>query len=215
MKKLLCFILATASLMPLVSIAQEMNPVVLPTPRMYGGKPLMEVLKNRQTTREYGDKKLSDQVLSNLLWAADGINRPDSKKRTAPSAMNYQETDVYVCTADGVYLYDALNNSLIPQLKEDIRAMTGKQDFVKTAPVNIVLVADYARMTKSDEATKEMYGMADAAYVSENIYLFCGSEGLVTGVRAMIDKEALSKAMNLRPEQHIMLAHSVGYAVTK
>jgi nitroreductase len=189
--------------------------ITLPTPHTDGGMPLMKALKNRQTSREFEDRKLSDQQLSDLLWAACGINRPESKKRTAPSAMNYQEIDVYVSTAQGLYLYNAEKNILTGILKEDIRAKTGIQEFVKTAGANLIFVADYSRMTKSDEKTKEAYAMADAAFISENVYLFCASEGLATGVRAYIDKEMLGKVMKLGPDQHIMLGQAVGYPKEK
>jgi SagB-type dehydrogenase family enzyme len=215
MKKIILTFFVISILLPVTVLCQDLKPVQLPAPRTDGGMPLMQALKNRQTTREYSDKKLNDQMLSDLLWAADGINRPELKKRTAPSAMNYQEIDIYISTADGLFLYNAEQHGLIQLSKEDIRAKTGKQDFVKTAPVNLVLVADYTKMSRSDEATKDIYAMADAAYISQNIYLFCASEGLATGVRANVDKEVLSKAMNLRPEQHIMLGQSVGYFVAK
>ena len=175
----------------------------------------MKALKNRQTSREFADKKLSDQQLSDMLWAACGINRPDVKKRTAPSAMNYQEIDVYISTAQGLYLYNPEKNNLTEILKEDIREKTGIQEFVKTAPVNLIFVADYSRMTKSDEKSKDAYAMADAAFISENVYLFCASEGLATGVRAYIDKEMLEKIMRLNPDQHIMLGQAVGYPKEK
>jgi len=172
-------------------------------------------LKLRQTSREFSAKNISQQQLSNLLWAACGVNRPDLKKRTAPSAMNYQEIDVYVSTAEGLYLYNAEKQNLTEILKGDIRAKTGIQEFVKTAPVNLIYVADYAKMAKADEKTKEGYSMADAAFISENVYLFCASEGLATGVRAWIDKEALAGTMKLAPAQHIVLAQAVGYPKEK
>jgi len=190
------------------------NIIILPPPHMDGGMPLMKALKNRQTSREFMDKKLSEQQLADLLWAACGINRPDVKKRTAPSAMNYQEIDVYISTAQGLYLYNPEKNNLTEILKDDIRDKTGIQEFVKTAPVNLIFVADYSRMTKSDEKTKETYAMADAAFISENVYLFCASEGFATGVRAGIDKEMLGKIMKLNPNQHIMLGQAVGFPIS-
>lgn len=184
-------------------------------PQTDGGMPLMKALKNRKTSRAFAGKDLSAQQLSNLLWAACGINRPDEKKRTAPSAMNYQEIDVYVSTAKGLFLYNPEKHNLAEILKEDIRAKTGKQDFVKTAPLTLVYVADYSKMARSDEKTKEGYAMADASFISENVYLFCASEGLATGVRAMIDKDALGKAMKLKPDQVIILAQSIGFPAEK
>ena len=189
---------------------EAVKPISLPKPQTEGGKPLMQALKDRQTSRSFSSEKLPEQMLSNLLWAADGVNRADGK-RTAPTAMNRQEIDVYVATADGLYLYDAKANALQPVVEKDIRALTGKQPFVKDAPVCLVFVADYARMGDGSEADKAVYSAADAGFVSQNVYLFCASEGLATGVRAMIAKDELAPAMKLRPDQKIILAQCVGY----
>jgi SagB-type dehydrogenase family enzyme len=218
MKKILLSFLATilficTSLIADKVVAQDVT-LLLP-PQTDGGMPLMKALKNRKTSREFSGKDISSQQLSNLLWAACGINRPDEKKRTAPSAMNYQEVDVYIATAKGLFLYNPEKHNLSEILKDDIRDKTGKQDFVKTAPLTIVYVADYSKMAKADEKTKDSYAMADAAFISENVYLFCASEGLVTGVRAWIDKDVLSKAMKLKPNQQIVLAQCVGFPPEK
>jgi SagB-type dehydrogenase family enzyme len=183
----------------------------LPPPQMEGGKPLMQVLKERQTIRDFSPEKLPPQVLSNLLWAAFGINRPESGKRTAPSAVNWQEIDVYVALEEGLFLYDAKANELKPVLAQDIRGDTGPQPFVAGAPVNLVFVADYTRMGRTDEDLKEFYSACDTGYISQNVYLYCASEGLATVVRGYVDKESLAKAMNLRPEQKVVLAQTVGY----
>jgi len=194
-----------------LSSAEELKQILLPKPELEGGRPLMQVLKDRHSTREFGTEKLSMQVLSNLLWAAAGINRPESGKRTAPSAVNWQETDVYVATADGLYLYDAKTNSLKQILAQDIRAMTGTQSYVKEAPVNLVYVADFSRMGKTTDEEKVLYSAAGTGFISQNVYLFCASAGLATVVRASIDRSALAKIMKLRPEQRIILAQSIGY----
>jgi nitroreductase len=191
--------------------AQEMKVINLPTPRTEGGMPLMEALKNRKTAREFSTGKLTDQMISNLLWAAWGINRPEQKRRTAPSSMNYQEIDVYVAKTDGLFIYNAEKNQLVQVLKADVRDKTGVQEFVKVAPISLVYVADFTRMAKQDDRAKELNAMADAAFISENVYLFCASEGLATGVRGWIDKDLCAKAMNLSASQHIMLAQSVGF----
>ncbi len=193
------------------SFCQEIAKIKLPPPQLEGGKPLMECLKNRQSQREFSPESLPLQVLSNLLWAAYGINRPESGKRTAPSAVNWQNIDLYVATADGLFLYEAKDHSLIQILKEDIRALTGTQDFVKMAPVNLVYVGDYARIPRGTDEDKRFYSGAHAAFIAQNVYLFCASEGLATVVRASINREELAKAMKLRPEQKIMLAQTVGY----
>jgi nitroreductase len=184
---------------------------VLPKPQTTGGMPLMEALSKRQTSREFSDKKLPDQVLSNLLWAGWGINRTEGKKRTAPSSMNKQEMDIYVIMSDATYLYDAENNSLKKVVDGDLRALAGKQAFVATAPVTLVFVADYGKMGDGTDQVKEVTSNTDAAFISQNVYLYCASENLSTGVRAYIDKEALHTAMKLMPNQHITLAQSVGY----
>jgi SagB-type dehydrogenase family enzyme len=171
----------------------------------------MQVLKDRSSSRSFGSDKLPLQVLSNLLWAASGVNRPDSGKRTAPSAVNWQELDIYVATAEGLYLYDAKSHRLNPILSEDIRALTGRQPFVREAPVNLVYVADFLRMGRGTNEEKEFYSATDTGFIAQNVYLFCSSEGLATVVRASIDRPALAKVMKLRPGQKITLAQSVGY----
>jgi SagB-type dehydrogenase family enzyme len=191
--------------------AEEMKAIKLPAPQMTGGMPLMEALKARQTIRDYTAEKLSPQVLSNLLWAAFGINRPDSGKRTAPSAVNWQEIDIYVALEEGLYLYDAKTNELKPILAQDIRGATGPQPFVAGAPVNLVFVADYTRMGKADDVAKDTYSACDTGFISQNVYLYCASAGLGTVVRGYVDKEALAKTMNLLPTQKVVLAQTIGY----
>jgi SagB-type dehydrogenase family enzyme len=192
------------------ALAQELQPIDLPKPDMEGGKPLMRVLKARQSGREFSPEELPPQVLSNLLWAAWGINRPDGH-RTAPSASNRQEIEIYVATADGLYLYDAKSHRLQPVLAKDVRAATGRQPFVGQAPLNLVYVADYSKMGKGSDEDKNLYSAADTGFISQNVYLYCASEGLVTVVRGMVDRPALAKVMNLRPDQRIMLSQTVGY----
>ncbi len=190
--------------------AYPQEPLKLPPPQTEGGKPLMQVLKARKSSREFGTEKLPPQVLSNLLWAACGINRPDGH-RTAPSASNKQEIDVYVASADGLFLYDHVGNQLKPVLSEDIRALTGSQPFVKDAAINLIYVADLTKAGRKDAAAIELYSGANTAFISQNVYLFCASEGLATVVRASVDRPALAKAMKLRDDQKIVLAQSVGY----
>jgi len=196
---------------PLLASLQESKVIKLPAPDLSGGKPLMQCLKLRQSSREFSPEKLPLPVLSNLLWAAYGINRPESGKRTVPSAVNWQNIDLYVATADGLFLYEAKEHALLQVLDQDIRALTGTQDFVKIAPVNLIYVGDYARIPRGTDEDKRFYSAAHTGFISQNVYLFCASEGLATVVRAMINREELAKAMKLRPEQHIMLAQSVGY----
>ncbi len=194
---------------PLFVFAQE--PVRLPQPQMEGGKPLMQVLQERRSTREFSSEKLSMQTLSDLLWAAFGINRPESGKRTAPSAMNRQEIDIYVALDDGLYLYDAKTHSLLPVLTRDIRALTGTQEYVGEAPLNLVYVADFSKMGDGPEENKIFYSAANTGFIGQNVYLYCASAGLGTVIRGMVGKQELAKAMNLRAEQKIVLAQTVGY----
>jgi SagB-type dehydrogenase family enzyme len=196
---------------PAVGAAQDLKPIQMAPPSQEGGKPLMQALKERATSRSFSAEPLPDRILSNLMWAAFGVNRPESGRRTAPSAQNAQEIDVYVVMANGTYVYDAKAHALTPVVGDDLRALTGRQSFAKDAPVTLVFVADYARMGKASPEDRDLYAAADAGYISQNVYLFCASEGLATGVRASIDRPALAKAMKLRPEQKIMLAQSVGY----
>jgi SagB-type dehydrogenase family enzyme len=205
--------LALVALLAQAIVAQVQGQQVLqlPKPQMEGGRPLMEVLKDRKSSREFSSKKLPMEVLSNLLWAADGVNRPESGKRTAPSAMNWQEIDIYVATADGLYLYDAKPHALKLILAQDIRADTGGQAFVKEAPVNLVYVADSSKMSRASEDDRRLYSAAATGFISQNVYLFCASEGLATVVRGSVNKAALAKKMGLRPDQQIVLAQTVGY----
>jgi SagB-type dehydrogenase family enzyme len=196
---------------PALVLAQELKPIKLLAPQTSVGRPLMQVLKERKSSREFSSKELPLQVLSNMLWAASGVNRTDSGKRTAPSAVNWQEIDVYVATAHGLYLYDAKAHTLQPVLAEDVRAMTGLQSYVQEAPVNLIYVADQARMGERTSDEKTFYSAADTGFISQNVYLYCASEGLATVVRGLIDRPALEKAMKLRPDQKVILAQSVGY----
>lgn len=206
---LLCFVALLIS--PAWLAAQELKPIDLPSPQTDGGLPLMQALKARHTTREFKAEKLPPQVLANLLWAAFGINRPDIGKRTAPSARNWQEIDLYVATAEGLYVYDAKGNRLNPVLAEDVRAATGTQDFVKSAPLNLVYVADLAKTGNANAEAQTLFTAMDAGFIAQNVYLFCASEGLVTVVRGSVDRTALAKVMKLRPNQRIIAAQTVGY----
>jgi len=210
---LIAFILICAGLAgPLSLSAEEAQKVVqLPPPQTDAGKPLMQVLKNRHSTRDFAPQKLSLQTLSNLLWAADGINRPDSGKRTAPTAMNWQEIDIYVTLAEGVYLYDHKAHALKLVLAEDLRGKTGLQPFVKDAPLNLVYVADLSRMPNVEDADRTLYSAVDTGFIAENVYLYCASEGLNVVVRGLVDRPTLAGALKLKPYQKIVLAQTVGY----
>lgn len=207
----ICLALSVVFLFSLGIYAEELKPVQLPTPEMEGGRPLMEVLKDRHSSRDFSSENLSSQQISNLLWAAWGINRPETGKRTAPSARGYHEIEVYVALADGLYLYDAKANRLEPISSKDLRGATGLQPFVKEAPVNLVYVANYSRMGSYSPQQKDFYSACNTGFIAENVYLYCASAGLATVVRGWMDKPALAKEMRLGPDQKIILAQSVGY----
>jgi SagB-type dehydrogenase family enzyme len=193
------------------TFAEELKAIQLPKPQVDGGRPLMQVLKDRKSSREFNPEKLPLQVLSNLLWAASGVNRPESGRRTAPTAANWQEIDIYLAMAEGLYLYDAKSHLLKPVLAEDIRALAGRQPFVKDAPLNLIYVADFSRISRGTSEEKDFFSAADTGFIAQNVYLFCASEGLATVVRANIDKPTLAKRMKLGPDQRITLSQTVGY----
>lgn len=190
-------------------VCQAAEPIKLPAPQMDGGKPLMQALKDRMTARAFGEEKLSMQTLSNLLWAAFGISRADGR-RTAPSAKNWQEIDIYVATSDGFYLWNPRENALDAITTGDHRALVGTQPYAKEAPVNLIYVADYSKVEGGGMDQGVLVG-ADTGFISQNVYLFCSSEGLATVVRASIDRDALGKELKLKPQQKIILAQSIGY----
>lgn len=202
--------LAFCASLLLPAFGQEMKPIQLPEPKLDQSKSLAQALKDRKTSREFAAGSLPLQTVSNLLWAACGINRPDGGKRTAPSAYNRQEIDIYVATADGVYIYDPKGNVLNPVVAKDLRALTGTQSYFKDAAVNLVYVADLARMNEAPEGDKMYLTSANTGFIAENVYLYCASAGLATVFRAGIDKPKLGEAIKLRPEQRITFAQTVG-----
>lgn len=205
-----CFVLSLPA-SPLCAQTADIEEIKLPAPQTEGGRPLMQALKDRQSTRAFSYKELSRQVLSDLLWAAAGVNRPQSGKRTAPSARNMQEIDIYVARADGLYLYDAAGHGLVPVVLRDIRPLAGRQGFVGAAPAVLIYVADHARMSGTTAEEKEFYGAVDTGFISQNVYLYCASQNLATVVLASVDKLDLGKAMELRSAQEIILTQPVGY----
>jgi SagB-type dehydrogenase family enzyme len=204
------FMLTIIFVYPVVVSAQEIKAIKLLAVETWAGKSLMQALKERKTSREFSNKQLPLQVISDLLWAASGINRKESNGRTAPTAMDCQEIDVYVAMESGLYLYEPVKNMLIQITAQDIRAATGKQEFVKDAPVNLIYVVDLSKAIKMG-AQVEFYAACDTGFISQNVYLYCASAGLSTVVRGWFDQAELAKAMKLKPNQKIMLAQTVGY----
>lgn len=191
--------------------AQELADIPLPAPRMTGGKPLMEALAQRQTTRTFSGEKLPLQLMSDLLWAAAGINRADAGKRTAPSARNWQEVEVWVVLEEGAYVYNAGENKLEAAVAGDLRKLTGSQEFAASAPLNLVYVADTSKMTGSSPEDRPLYTGVDTGFISQNVYLFCASEGLATVVRGSVDRDALGQALRLPENKLVTFAQTVGY----
>ncbi len=189
--------------------------IILPVPHKSGGKPLMDALNERQSGRSFADNDLSLQQLSDLLWAAWGINRTADGKRTAPSSHNRQEMDVYVALKTGLFLYDAGGNLLKQIHNRDIRALTGTQDFPAAAPVNLVFVADLAKrgLKEGQQITDTdlLSSWANTGFMAQNVYLWCASEGLSCVIRAMVPRDKLAPEMGLRPLQAIILAQTVGF----
>lgn len=193
MKKL--FLLAGLFL----ALGASAQDITLPKPVTTGGMPLMEALSKRSSSREFSSAELDNQTLSNLLWAAWGFNRSD--KRTAPSANDKQELSLYVVLKSGAYLYDAKANKLIQKVKGDVRKQMGKQDFVATAPLNIVFVED---------KSKQGAGATDCGFISQNIYLFCASENLATVVRGWFEAEVVKNALKLEGNMQPILTQTIG-----
>lgn len=194
------------------SIAEEV--IKLPDPQKDGGMPLMKALSLRKSQRgNFGPAvKLTTQQMSNMLWAADGINRPGTNHRTAPSAADWQNIDIYVTTADGYYLYDPQAHALKVLGKKDIRSVAGSQDFVPGAPVNLIYVADYEKAKFGGQSMKdvaETWSFANTGFIAQNVYLWCASENLACIVRAFADKDVIKKTLKLRPEQHFILAQTI------
>jgi nitroreductase len=187
--------------------------ILLPAPDKTGGIPLMQALSERQTTRSFTIDSLTRQQLSDLFWAGFGINRPDGK-RTAPSAMNWQEIDIYVTMPGGSYVYAAESHSLKFINNKDLRKATGGQSFVADAALNIVYVADMSKRGKKegDEIKDSDLFMtySDAAFIAQNIYLYCASANLGCVVRGSVPEGNLPADLGLKPVQRIILAQTVG-----
>ncbi|MDR2962264.1 MAG: nitroreductase family protein [Bacteroidales bacterium] len=193
------------SVMTCTACAQQN--IQLPAPQTNGGLPLYDAMSKRQTSREFVNKDLSPQQLSNILWASYGFNREG--KRTVPSSQNSQEYTIYVFTSKNVYVWDESTNTLEFFRAGDQRALTGPQDFVKNASVNLVYVANYNKI-KGAEADKDVTAAVNCGFISQNVYLAAASEGLGTVVRGYVDKEKLSAYMQLPEFKKIMYAQSVG-----
>lgn len=204
----LCFLFALACSGPEKPATIGEGP--LPKPVTTGGMSVRDALAHRQTSREFDTRKLSPQMLSDLLWAAYGINREDGK-RTAPSAFDARSIDVYVALTEGFFRYDAGENSLRKVRDGDGRPLTGGQDFALIAPATLVYVSDLSRYPKGQsEEERVKWSRFDTGFIGQNVYLFCAAEGLGCVVRA-VDGDSLAVTLGLSPDQRVTLAQTVGY----
>lgn len=191
--------------------AQDLQTIKLNTPDKTRGSATMKALSDRHSDREYDSRQLSLQDLSDLLWAANGVNRADGK-RTAPTAMNRQEIDVYVIRQDGAYLYDAQAHALNPIVKGDFRGLiAGSQDFAKTAPISLLMVINLKKLGDPASEQTKLMGAVDAGNVSQNINIFCSAVGLATVPRATMDKAKLKETLKLDDAQLPIMNNPVGY----
>src|SRR5664279_1243386 len=192
-------------------LAQDLKPITLNPPDLKRGLPVMEAFSLRASNTDFSERKLSLQDLSDLLFAANGVNRKDIKKRTAPSAMNAQDIDVYVFLQEGVYLYDAIKGVLSPVVAGDQRILAaGPQESVAKAPVILLMVSDISRFNLP-EAMKLENAAKDAGIVSQNINIFCAGTGLITRPRGSMDMVKIKSILDLKDSQHPMLNNPVGY----
>jgi len=207
-------ILASAGLAIAPASAAEtarLQTVDLPQPWKTGGKPLAEAIWARRSIRAFAARPLPIEVLSNLLWSAFGINRPASGDRTAPSWRHAIESEIYVAAADGTWSYDAKKHRLTQVLTEDIRTLTGVQEFVGTASVDLVFVADGGRLEGASGSDKQLWAYTDTGFIGQNVYLFCASEGLATVFRGSVDRARLGQKLGLPPSKFVTFSQTVGY----
>jgi SagB-type dehydrogenase family enzyme len=197
-------------LRPRPATGDAASTIALPPVDPHGGMPLMDALAARRSSREFAPQPLPLPVLSGLLWAAYGVNRPDGH-RTAPSAINAQEIDVYAALPTGAYLYDPARHALDLVSATDVRRVTGYQDFVDDAPLDLVYVADHTRMRMVPAGQRESYASAAAGAITQNVYLYAAANGLATVIRAWIDRDAIAEALGLTHDQQVLLSQTVGY----
>jgi SagB-type dehydrogenase family enzyme len=182
--------------------------------RRSGGMPLLDALAARRTSRDFAGTPLDVEVLGDLLWAADGINRDGEGGRTAPSALGSYEIDIYVLLASGAYRYDPVSHALALAASADLRAMTGYQEFLGHAPVNLVYVADLTRMQDIPHAQREAFASASAGAILQNVYLYCASMGLAAAARGWMNRTALAVNLKLPVGSTPLLAQTVGHFTT-
>jgi SagB-type dehydrogenase family enzyme len=185
--------------------------ITLPPPAKEGGMGLLEALQKRHSSRFFSSEPLNMDQLSGLLWAANGINRSEVGKRTAPSSMNYQELDVFVCLPEGAYRYDPIAHGLEKVVSGDIRSLTGKQDFVGKAALNLVYVADYRKVPDGFSDRQWRASHTNAGFVAQNVYLFCAANNLAVVVRGWFEESEIASALKLDSAQCVILCQTVGW----
>ncbi len=203
--------LATAGLIAPAGAQAPASSIKLPAPSTDSGLSVMQALGKRRSIRSFSKQPLSEQSLSNVLWAAFGVNRPEGAERTAPSWRGSKETDVYACTADGVFLYEPKSHVLQRTLGTDIRAKTSSMVFAGSAPVVLVYAADLSRMAKASREDQVLNAHVDAGIIGQNVYLYCASAGLATVILGSIDRAGLPRRMGLREGQIVTFAQPVGH----
>ncbi len=197
-------------LRPQPARGESATSIELPPPKTHGGMHLLEALSKRQSSRDFSPDALPLPLLSGLLWAAYGRNRADGG-RTAPSALNAQEIDVFVALPTGAYRYDAAAHQLDLVAGSDLRRVTGYQDFVDEAPLDLVFVADHTRMSLVPAGQREAYAYVAAGAIAQNVYLYAANSGLATVIRAWIDRDAIANSLGLTHDQQVLLSQTVGY----
>ena len=205
------FIIFSFLFLVIYSNSMSQSTIQLPPPETKGGMPLMEVLEKRQSSRSFKDSVMSEQQISNLLWAAYGINRLEINKRTVPSALNMQEYDIYLSMKSGFYLWNYTKNQLETIKAGDFRSSVSKQTFVSDAALILIYVADFDRMGQIEDSKKEYYSAADCGFICQNVYLFAASENLGAVIMANCEREHLSETLMLKPSQKIVFIQPVGF----
>ena len=201
---------AMGRLRPLPPTGASATTIALPPVHPHGGMPLMDALAARPSSRAFAADPLPLPLLGGLLWAALVVNSPDGH-RTAPTAINAQEVDVFAALPHGAYRYDGTSHSLVLVAASDVRRVTGYQDFVDEAPLDLVFVADHGRMRMVPAASREVYSAAAAGAIAQNVYLYAAAHGLATVIRAWINRDAIADALGLTPDQHVLFSQTVGY----
>ena len=201
---------AMGALRPAPAQGDAAPTIQLPPPELGAEGSLMQALQKRCSARAYRSEPLPLPLLSSLLWAANGVNRADGG-RTAPSALGAQEIDIIVALPQGAYRFDAARHALVCVAAKDVRRVTGYQDFVDEAALDLVYVADHTRMKLVPVEQRARYASVAAGAIAQNVYLFCANAGLATVIRAWIDREALSAALGLAHDQEVLLSQTVGF----